>query len=170
MSAVVKTITPFIDKECLLKALDKLEVKYSIKENEIITERVDYYNNQKFVFQNGRYKFQHDSSANRENYPWRNLNMKEWKTVSSFLKAVEKEYNQIYAEKLAELKRLKQEALAEQERIRLEQERKRLEEERKAFVEKQKQAIIEKAKAKGYSVKEKMVKNKVKLILVKHTY
>lgn len=42
MSADVKTVTPFIDKECLLKALDKLDVKYTIKQNEIITERVDY--------------------------------------------------------------------------------------------------------------------------------
>ncbi len=170
MSAVVKTVTPFIDKECLLKALDKLDVKYTIKQNEIVTERVDYYSNQKFVYQNGHYKFQHDSSANRQNYPWRNLNVKEWKTVSGFLEVVEKEYNQVYAEKIAELERLRQEALAEQERIRLEKEIKRIEEERKAFVEKQKQAIIEKAKAKGYSVKEKKVNNKVKLILVRHTY
>ncbi len=170
MSAVVKKVTPFIDKECLLKALDKLDVKYTIKQNEIVTERVDYYSNQKFVYQNGYYKFQHDSSANRQNYPCRNLNVKEWKTVSGFLEVVEKEYNQFYAKKLAELERLRQEALAEKERIRLEKEIKRIEEERKAFVEKQKQAIIEKAKAKGYSVKVKKVKNKIKLILVRHTY
>ena len=170
MSAVVKTVTPFIDKECLLKALDNLGIKYTIKQNEIVTERVDYYGNQKFIYQDGRYKFQHDSSANRQNYRWRNLNFKKWKTVSSFLEAVEKEYNKFYAEKIAELERLKQEALAEQERIRLEQEQKRIEEERKAFVEKQKQAIIEKAKARGYTVKEKKVGNKIKLVLVRHTY
>lgn len=170
MSAVVKTVTPFIDRECLLKALDKLDVKYTIKGKEIITERVDYYNNQKFILQNGHYKFQHDSSANRQNYPWRNLNVKEWKTVSSFLQAVETEYNKFYAEKLAEIERKRQEALAKAERKRLEEEARRLEEERKAFVEKQKQAIIEKAKAKGYSIKEKKVGKKVKLVLVRHTY
>ena len=170
MSAVVKTATPFIDRECLLKALDKLEVKYTIKQNDIITERVDYYDYQKFVYLNGRYKFQHDSSANRQNYHWRNLNVKKWKTVSSFLQAVEKEYNNFYAEKLAEIERKRQEALAEAEKKRLEEEAKRLEEERKAFIEKQKKAIIEKAKAKGYSVKEKKVGKKIKLVLVRHTY
>jgi len=170
MSAVVKTVTPFIDKECLLKALDKLEVKYTIKQNEIVTERVDYYNNQSFIFYNGRYQFQHDSSANRQNYPWRNLNVKEWKTVSDFLQAVETEYNKFYAEKLAEVERKYQQALEKAEKQRLEAEAKRLEAERKAFVEKQKKAIIEKAKAKGYSIKEKKVGNKIKLVLVRHTY
>ena len=44
------------------------------------------------------------------------------------------------------------------------------ENERKAFVEKQKNAIIEKAKSKGYYVKEEKIKNKIKLVLVKRTY
>ncbi len=170
MSAVVKTVTPFINKEILLEALDCLEFKYTIRTNEIITERVDYYGNQKFVFINGRYQFQHDSSANRINYPWRNLNVKNLKTVNDFLQTVEKEYNRIYKEKLAELERIRQEQLAEQERIRLEEEARRIEEERKAFVEQQKKNIIEKAKAKGYSVKEKKVGKKIKLVLVRQTY
>lgn len=170
MSAVVKTITPFIIKEILLQALDCLGVEYTLEGNNIVTERVDFYGNQKFVLINGRYQFQHDSSANRINYPWRKLNFKDFKTVSSFLKAVEKEYNRIYAEKLAELERIRQEQLAEQERIRLEEEMKRIEQERIAYVEKQKQTIIQKAKEQGYSVQEKKVNNKIKLILRRNTY
>ena len=153
MSAVVKTVTPFIDKKCLLKALDELGVEYTIEQNEIVTERIDYQGNQKFIYADGRYKFQYDSyQAIRKNY-------KEFSTVNKFLQAVEKEYNIFYEEKLAEL-----------ERKRLEEEAKRLEEKRKAFIEKQKKAIIAKAKAKGYSVKEKKVGNKIKLVLVRHTY
>ncbi len=178
MSAVVRTATPFIDKECLLKALDNLGVKHKVIGKEIITERRDYYGQQKFVFQGGRYKFQHDSSAEVEQYKKRwgtypnawKANWKQWQSVSEFLKAVEKEYSKLYAEKLAEIEQKRQEALAETERKRLEEEAKRLEAERKAFVEKQKQTIIEKAKAKGYAVKEKKVGNKVKLVLVRHTY
>lgn len=170
MSAVVKTITPFINKEMLLQALDCLDFKYTIKGNEILTERVDYYGNQKFVFTNGRYQFFHDSSANRTVYPWRNLNVKDFKTVSSFLEALEKEYNRIYAKKLAELERIRQEQLAEQERIRLEKEMKQIEQERIAYLEKQKQTIIQKAKEQGYSIQEKKVNNKIKLILHRNTY
>ena len=164
MSAVVKTITPFIDKECLLKALDKLGVKYEIKGTEIITERIDYQGNQKFILTNGRFKFQYDSyQAIEKNY-------KQYRTVSEFLQAVEKEYNYFYQERLAEIEGKREEELAEAERKRLEEEAKRMEEERKAFIEKQKQTIIKKAKAKGYSVKEKKVGNKIKLVLVRHTY
>ena len=158
MSAVVKTVTPFIDKECLLKALDKLQIKYSINGNQIVSQ------NQKFIYINGHY------TLDVYSHNYQSVNWNDYKNKNSFLETVEKEYNQIYAEKIAKLERLRQEALAEQERILIEKEIKRIEEERKAFVEKQKQAIIEKAKAKGYSVKEKMVKNKVKLILVRHTY
>ena len=57
MSAVIKTITPFIDRESLINALDKLDVKYTLNNNEIITERVDYQGNQKFIFIEGRFKF-----------------------------------------------------------------------------------------------------------------
>ncbi|MBN2890941.1 MAG: hypothetical protein JXL97_03665 [Bacteroidales bacterium] len=176
MSAVVKTITPFINKEMLLQALDCLNFKYTIYVNEIVTERVDFYGNQKFVFLNGRYNFVHDSSSNDgasymiNRYPWGNIDKQEYKGVSTFLQSVEKEYNRIYAEKLAELERIRQEQLAEQERIRLEEEMKRIEQERIAYVEKQKQTIIQKAKEQGYSVQEKKVNNKIKLILHRNTY
>lgn len=159
MSAVVKTITPFINKEILLQALNAIDCKYSLQGNDIITERVDYYGNQKFVLINGRFQLQHDSSANREQYPWRNLNVKEYKTVSSFLEIVEVKYNYFYNLKMEEL-----------EKQRLEAERIRFENERKAFIEKQKESIIAKAKEKGYSIKEENIKGKVKLVLVRNTY
>lgn len=158
MSAVVKTVTPFIDKECLLKSLDKLQIKYSVSGDKIVTQ------NQVLIFRNGCYTLD-VYSHNYQSVKWI-----DFKNKNSFLNAVEKEYNQLYLEKLIELERLRQEVLVEQERIEIEKELIRLEEERKAFIEKQKQAIIEKAEAKGYSVKEKIVKNKIKLILVRHTH
>ena len=166
MSAVVKTLTPFIDKEILLKALDKLGVKYKLNGDNIITERRDYYGQQIFIWEDHVYKFRHDSSAELSEYlkrwghypnGWKE-NWKDWNSVSSFLQAVEKEYNKLYKEKLAEL-----------ERKRLQEERRRMEEQRKSMIEKQKQQIIEKAREKGYYVKEKKVGNKIKLILVRHT-
>jgi len=159
MSAIIKTITPFINQELLLKALDSIHCKYTLEGMNIITERVDYYGNQKFVYLNGRYIFQHDSSANQQVYPWRNLNVKDYKTVSSFLEAVEIGYSYAYNAKMEELERLRQ----EEERIRLEKER-------QEFVEKQRENIIAKAKEKGYSIQEEKVKGKIKLVLVRNTY
>jgi len=164
MSAVVKTITPFINKEMLLQALDCVGCKYTVSGNTIVTERTDYRGNQKFILTNGKFLFQHDS----DQFLWSTFNKNN--SVISFLEAVEKEYNRIYAEKLAELERIRQEQLAEQERIRLEEEMKRIEQERIAYIEKQKQTIIQKAKEQGYSVQEKKVNNKIKLILHRNTY
>lgn len=164
MSAVVKTITPFINKEMLLQALDCVNCKFTVSGNIIVTERTDYRGNQKFILSNGKYIFQHDSDL----FFWKAFNKNN--SVSNFLEAVEKEYNRIYAEKLAELERIHQKQLAEKERIRLEEEMKRIEQERIAYVEKQKQTIIQKAKEQGYSVQEKKVNNKIKLILHRNTY
>ncbi len=174
MSSVVKTITPFIDKEILCAALEKCGCKYQIQGSVILTDRKDYYGLQKFSFQDGRYVFMHDSSAENmrfgPHYPWGNIDLQQYKTVSSFLENVENHYNVLYQKRLEEIELARQQAIAEAERQRLEQERIRMEEERKAFVEKQKKSIIEKAKAKGYSVKETKVNNKIKLVLVRHTY
>lgn len=165
MSAIIKTNTPFIDKEILLQALDSIncKYKYQVVGNEIITERTDYFGKQKFIFTNGRYQFQHD----RDRYVWGSVKNT---PVTEFLKQVEEKYNSIYAEKLAELERIRQEQLAEQERIRLEQEMKRLEQERIAYIEQQKQTIIQKAQEQGYTIEEKKVNNKIKLILRRNTY
>jgi len=166
MSAVVKTITPFINKEMLLQALDCVGCKYNINGNNIITERQDNSGNQTFILINRRYQIQH---YNHEGY-FNSFLDKQRKPLNQFLQDVEKEYNRIYAEKLEELERIRQEQLAEQERIRLEEEMKRIEQERIAYVEKQKQTIIQKAKEQGYSVQEKKVNNKIKLILHRNNY
>jgi len=196
MSSVVKTVTPFINKELLLKALDAVGCKYKIKGNEIITDRNDYYGKQKFVFMNNRYCFLHDSSAENmrfgPHYPWGNIDSKKYKTVSEFLSATGRIYNELYQKQLEELERrrlaaiaeaerLRKEQLAEQERLRLlakaEEERKRAEEEqqrfereRKEFVAKQRDAVIAKAKEQGYDIRETVVDNTIKLVLVQTTY
>ncbi|WP_370407910.1 hypothetical protein [Tenacibaculum dicentrarchi] len=157
MSAVVKTVTPFLDKESLLKALDKLNISYTSSLNSIKLQ------DNQFVYINGHY------TLDLYSYNYKAIKWNDYKK-NTFLDNVEKEYNYFCEAKIADLERKKQEELAQQERIRIEQELKKIEEEKKAFVEKQKNEIIAKAKAKGYSVKEKIVNKKVKLILVRHTY
>ena len=168
MSSVVRTATPFINRELLLKALDAVGCRYTIQGNEILTDRQDYYGAQKFVLQNSRYVFIHEKHA--QNYSWGNINMQQYKSSSSFIAAVGREYNSIYAKQLEELERKRLAAVAEEERKKAEKEKQRLERERKEFVEKQKTAIIAKAKEQGYDIQETMVDNKVKLVLVQTTY
>jgi uncharacterized protein YnzC (UPF0291/DUF896 family) len=154
MSAIVTTLTPFFEQNLLLEALDVLEVKYKILNNNTIeTERVDYYGNQSFVWQGNQYTYKHDSSANRESYGYKHLNIKQWKTVAAFLQAVESEYINAYQRqqnRIAQAERERQEAI------------------RQAYVQQQKQAITAKAKALGYSVKENIIDNKVQLVLIRN--
>ena len=148
MSCVVKTVTPFIDRNILCAALEECGCKCTVQGSKIITDRRDYI----IGFQT----FEKDSRTGRyvlSAYSYMDSNQ------AAFVSEIEKHYNILY-----------QKAVEEAERLRLEEEKRRLEEERKAFVEKQKSAIIEKAKAKGYSVKEENVKGKIKLVLVKRTY
>ena len=167
MSAVVKTLTPFVSCELLTEALDALGVSYTCRDEQIVTCRKDFYGHQIFTYspQSGKYVFQHDSSADvgsRWNpYPW-GASFKEWKTVSSFLEAVETEYKNAY---------IRLEENVEEEK-RLERERRLFEEEerKRRFVEKQKQTILEKATEKGYSVKETKQGDKVRLVLVRTRY
>lgn len=167
MSAVVKTHTPFISRELLLEALDALGVSYTVSQNQIVTDRKDYYGHQIFVYSStsGKYVFQHDSSADvgsRWNpYPW-GASFREWNTVSSFLQAVDTEYNNAYI-RLEE--RIEEEKKIENER-RLAEEKER----KRQFILKQKQTILDKAKEKGYSVKETVEGNKVRLVLVRTQY
>ena len=186
MSSVVKTATPFINKELLLKALKAVGCKYTIQGDTILTDRHDYNGIQQFKFKNGRYVYVHDSGK------WGNIDGNKYKTVSSFIKAVGTQYNAIYKKQLEELElkrlaaiaeaeRLRKEQLAEQERLRLiaeaeaerkraEEEKLRLERERQEFVEKQRAAIVAKAKEQGYDVRETVVDNTIKLVLVQTTY
>jgi hypothetical protein len=163
MSSIVKTITPFLNREFLCEALKTVGCEYSIRGNAIITDRLDYYGKQKFEWKNGRFVFSHDSSAESmrfgPQYPWGNINNQQYKTVSDFLRQTETAYNEIYRKRMEELEYLRQEA-----------ERQRLEQERRDFVEKQKQTIIANAKKQGYAVREERVKDKIKLVLVRSTY
>jgi hypothetical protein len=163
MSSIVKTITPFINKEILCEALKAIGCQYTITGDVILTDRHDYYGNQRFELMNGRFVFLHDSSAENmrfgPQYPWGNINKQQYKTVSDFLRQVEASYNEVYRKRMEEL-----------ERLRLEAERLRLEQERQDFVEKQKQTVIANAQKKGYAIREERVKDKIKLVLVRNTY
>jgi len=168
MSSIVKTVTPFINKELLLKALEAVGCKYQIQGDSIFTERRDYYGSQKFVLQNGRYTFEHEKNA--ETYSWGNINIQQYKSSSSFLTAVGREYNAIYKKQLEELERKRLTAIAEEERRKAEEEKQRLERERKEFVAKQREAVIAKAKEQDYDIQETVVDNTIKLVLVQTTY
>jgi len=151
MSSIVKTITPFLNKELLLQALDNVGCKYTIRENEIVMSQDQ---RQRFIWDNfGRFKFSYYSHNYRES------DFKELKAIHSFLGPLEQSYNELYRKKIEEL-----------ERLRLEEERLRLEKERQEYVEKQKAHVIAKAKEKGYSVREEKAKGKIKLVLVRVTY
>jgi uncharacterized protein (UPF0335 family) len=169
MSSVVSTVTPFINRAILLNALDAVGCKYRIRRNEIITDRHDRLGEQKFIFSSERYIFVHEDYT--PNYSWGSISMQRYSSTSSFLSAVAKEYNRIYAKKLEELERKRLSAIAEEERKKAEEEKERLERERKDLAEKLRAAIVTNAKEKGYDVlQETKVDNKVKLVLVRTVY
>jgi len=152
MSSIVKTVTPFLNKELLVQALDSVGCGYTINENEIIMSQDK---RQRFIWDKvfGRFKFSYYSRNYRES------DFKELKEIHKFLGPLEQSYNELYRKKIEEL-----------ERLRLEEERLRLERERQEYVEKQRAHIIAKAKEKGYSVREEKAKGKIKLVLVRVTY
>jgi len=153
MSAVVRTHTLFLDKECLLEALDVIGTKYTVQGNMIVTDRVDYYGPEKFIWENDRFLFVHDSTANKEQrYPWNRNNLKEWVSVGSFLRSVDAEYRNAYG--------VKMERIAEEER--------RAEEERiRNMIEGKRSEIIAKAREKGYYIKETKEGNQIQLVLTR---
>ena len=151
MSAIVKTATPFLNLEILCQALEEQGVNISLQGDTIVClNRQDYYGQQKFQLNNGRYALLHDSSRTLRGGIRSN---------QDFLNALEESYNRLWNEQLSRL-----------EAERLEAERQRLEQERIAYVQSQKQRIIEKAQAKGYTVKEVKKANKIQLVLIKNTY
>lgn len=158
MSCVVKTSTPFIDKEILCLALEQMGCKITVQGDRIITDIRD-----RLI---GYQTFERDQSGKYVLLAYSHTD----KDRADFISEINKYYEMLYQKRLEEIEKARQEAIAEAERQRLEQERIRMEEERKAFVEKQKNAIIEKAKSRGYYVKEEKVNNKIKLVLVRHTY
>ena len=158
MSSVIKTNTMFVDEECLIKAIEANGTKVtSHNGTSIITNRVDYYGAEKFVLENGRYVFMHDSTADRlgNRYPWNRNSLKDWKNVSEWLSDVNESYNREYG--------LKLERLAEEER--------RREEERlRKLVEDRRDQIKAKAKEEGYYIKETEEEGKIRLVLTRISY
>lgn len=192
MSAIVKTQTPFVNKEFLLKALQELGVSCTLRGEDIITNRVDYGGAQTFLLQNGRYTLRHDTANYfRNNSP-----------AKSFINALEVEYKkeqqrvheQIIQREL-ELERIRKEKrkteLQAKERQRLEEQRlaqqsyrerekklaqelKVLEEKAKQqelqkYREKQKQEVYKKAEKAGYKVKEIQKGERIQLVLVRRS-
>ncbi|MHB9294740.1 hypothetical protein PilKf_00465 [Pillotina sp. SPG140] len=125
MSSRVKTRTPFLNKAILLQALNAVGCKYTEQGGEILTQRTDWLGKQRFIFQDGRYFFQHDEGQ----YGLRDIGTAGHKSVHSFLGAVEKEYQQIIAKiEAAERERERiereyQQAVAKREAERQERER-----------------------------------------------
>ena len=141
MSTILKTVTPFLEKSFLLKALEKCNITYQDTHNQI---RINQSYNLNFTIGvNGNFTLQHSSHFNAQ----------------SFIQPIETEYRNYYNSYMKEL-----------EEKRLEEEKIRIENERKAFVKKQRAEIIKRAEAKGYKVKEKMKGKQIQLVLVKHTY
>lgn len=142
MSAAVKTLTPFIEKSYLLKALESVGINFSEQGDTILIQGLhDIYFSKNL---NGKFSLNHYRYSNE---------------IVTKLPQIEQKYIYFYKEHMKEL-----------EEKRLEAEKIRIENERKAYVEKQRQEIIKKAEAKGYKVKEKTNGNEIQLVLVKHTY
>ncbi len=90
--------------------------------------------------------------------------------IEKQLRAVQAERNSVLqaeAKAADEMYRVRQ---IQKEQDRIAYERRQLELERQSFVEAKKQAIIEKAKAMGYSVQERIENGAVKLKLIKRIY
>lgn len=155
MSAVIKTVTPFVIESVLFSALEKAGVdpdkitlenqqRVRIQNNkiqlgDIVINRSDHNGRQLFRQLRGRWVLMHDSD--------------EYVPVSRFLAELSLEYELAYQYHL--------DSLAEEERL-------RLEEERKTRVEMMRQQAIIKAKAQGYSVKEsRTVMGQIQLVLTR---
>jgi hypothetical protein len=146
MSSRVKTVTPFINKDLLYRALTAIGCRYYVDGNTIITERMDYYGNQRFEWINGRFAYIHESNVGT-NYTWR---FDVDKSVREFLTRVENEYDAIYRRQQEELQRRRLEAEClrlEAERRQAEAERKRLEAERQQAEAERKRIEAEKRQA-----------------------
>ncbi|MFP3040268.1 hypothetical protein LQZ19_00450 [Treponema primitia] len=85
MSSVITIRTPFINRDILLQALDRMGCAYTtIHAYEIALEKSSIPGHQMFYWKDGKYSFQHETDSDREH-----------KGVHVFLGALEKEYNDI---------------------------------------------------------------------------
>lgn len=151
MSAVIKTLTPFIEQDILLEALNSLNVEYHVNNGLIITNRVDYQGHQQFQFTNGKYHLIHDSDEFGGRLSRNTLN-NDYQPIKQFLSKLEGAYKSVYQKKM--------ERIAETERI-------RMEEAKKKYVQATKEKAIAQAKTQGYSIKESEVNGKIKLVLTR---
>lgn len=168
MSAVIKTVTPFVIESVLIEALtdvgaEPVKVTQEVLSThhhrgglhlgDILTNRSDYYGSQHFHLEKDRWILRHDSSEMGGRITTQSATSKQYKKVGLFLEELAKSYDWAYQRHLS--------IIAEQERL-------RLEEERKARVENTRQQAINKAKAQGYSVKESRTsKGQIQLVLTR---
>ena len=151
MSAVIKTLTPFIEQDVLLDALMSLDVECHVINNRIITNRSDYQGKQHFQLHNGKYHLVHDSD-DIGGYLTSNIFNKQYIPIKQFLSELEVAYQSFYELKLARV--------AEAERIKMEKIK-------REYVEETKAKAIAQAKEQGFSVKESRVNGKIKLVLTR---
>ena len=155
MSSVIKTNTVFTDKECLVLALKAVGTNVSFaSDKEILTDRIDFYGPEKFVFENGRFIFYYDSWA--DHMGWLNQgNLKKWLPTAEWLKEVDSQYRKYREEKME----------------RLSIEKRKIEEEKiKKLNEQRCNEIITKAKNEGYDVAQVEEDGKIRLVLTRITY
>jgi hypothetical protein len=168
MSAIVRSLTPFLNQEQLLEALESLECQCTVQQDQItVTGGLNLRLYNKPVFKrtiDGKFMLLHERSPE----------------IKKFLKQLEGAYikaGKEYKRKLQELKILaeQEEVLSKQREIELkkqelEQKEKERELAKQAYVQQQKAEIIRKAKEQGYEVKEYKKGNNIQLQLVKVTY
>jgi hypothetical protein len=165
MSAVIKTTTPFTIKEVLFSALATLgsepvsitaeninnfRQRSNVAIGDIITNRRDYNGLQLFCFNGDVWQLQHDQDEYATSIV--SATQKQYHSVSRFLNELNGTYQgcyKVHIDNIAEL------------------ERQRIEQERIDRVATTRQQVIAKAKAQGYSVKEKHIRGKIQLVLTR---
>ena len=170
MSCVIRTATPFIERQFLLKALDENEIECQIQGERILLIGFAY----RTYFEKdhlGKYILTHEQGTD----------------IQVLLGKVEKSYEKAYRsylkkfeEKQTELEKkalqaqqnqiIAQQKQLELERQKAEQEKQRIEQDRLNYLDKQKEAIKEKAREMGYEIKEVKKAKKVQLVLVRRSY
>lgn len=195
MSARFTTVTPFVNQTFLEQALKECGIEYSIQNGNLILRRsTQYGSTHAHIAGDGFYKNQRGTykyTATGESLRYRIREIEKAynnaeKRHKEELRRLEEEFRrrqeeerkrQLELERKQALDEIKKEQEAINEAIRKldEEVRRRQEEERilaeqkKALVEEEKQKILEKAKAMGYSVKQKQKGNNIQLILVRNT-
>jgi len=140
MSSRITLYLPLLDFDSIVEALKHLKEKFTIINN-----------NELKVHTTGYYKeiLIKKVDSNRYSLFGEDIVMKQ------FTKNLAAEYKNVYETKMLKAK---------------EEERKRMEEERIRYVEQQRAAVVANAKKMGYSVKETIHGEEIKIVLVRRTY